>query len=336
MIQQNISLKKYNTFGLDVTAKQFITIHNVDELKKAIQIFPTKDFFVLGGGSNMLLTNDIAIPVLQLNLKGLRVIKQTDDYVWVEAAASEVWHNFVIWTIEHNFGGLENLSLIPGHVGTTPVQNIGAYGVEIKDTMISCKALNINTLEIKEFSNEDCQFGYRESIFKKELKNQYIILSVIFKLTKQNHVLHTDYGVILNELEKQHIVTPTIKDVSTAVISIRNSKLPDPAKIGNSGSFFKNPIVSTIAFEKIQKSYPNIPHYIINENEVKIPAGWLIETTGFKGYRIGDAGVHNKQALVLVNYGNAKGIEIKKLSESIQKEVFNIFNIHLEAEVNIF
>ncbi len=336
MIQQNISLKKYNTFGLDVIAKQFIAINTIDELKKAIQNYTVKDFFVLSGGSNMLLTNDIEIPVLQLNLKGINVIKQTEDHIWVEAAASEVWHNFVMWTIEHNYGGLENLSLIPGHVGTTPVQNIGAYGVEIKDTMVSCKALNIETLEIKKFSNQDCQFGYRESIFKKELKNEYIILSVVFKLSKQYHVLHTDYGVILNELEKQNITNPTIKDVSNAVISIRNSKLPDPAKIGNSGSFFKNPIVSTTILKKIQQSYPNVPHYIIDEEEVKIPAGWLIETAGFKGYRVGDAGVHEKQALVLVNYGNAKGIEIKKLSESIQKEVLAIFNIHLEAEVNIF
>lgn len=336
MIQQNISLKKYNTFGLDVIAKQFIVINSLDELKKAIQNYTARDFFVLSGGSNMLLTNDIEIPVLKLNLKGIGIIKQTEDHIWVEVAASEVWHNFVMWTIDHNYGGLENLSLIPGHVGTTPVQNIGAYGVEIKDTMVSCKALNIKTLEIKEFSNQDCQFGYRESIFKKELKNEYVILSVVFKLSKQHHVLHTDYGVILSELEKQNITNPTIKDVSNAVISIRNSKLPDPAKIGNSGSFFKNPIVSTTIFKKIQQSYPKIPHYIIDEEEVKIPAGWLIETAGFKGYRVGDAGVHEKQALVLVNYGNARGSEIKKLSESIQKEVFAIFNIRLEAEVNIF
>lgn len=336
MIQENISLKPYNTFGLDVQAKRFTQVNSLLELRNLIQTYPNEPYFILSGGSNMLLTRDIEQLVIKLNIKGIEVIKEEEDFVWVESQASEIWHDFVQWTLARDYGGLENLSLIPGHVGTTPVQNIGAYGVEIKDTMISCKALNIKTLEIEEFSNAACQFDYRESIFKKAAKDQYIIVSVVYKLTKKNHAIHTNYGVINSELENWGITTPTIQDVSRAVIAIRSSKLPNPAELGNSGSFFKNPIVSKELFDLLQKKYPAMPFYSLDENHIKIPAGWLIETSGYKGYRIGDAGVHSKQALVLVNYGHAQGIELKKLAETIQNEIFTIFNIHLEAEVNIF
>lgn len=336
MIQENVSLKPYNTFGLDVQAKRFVQANTLTELTTIIQSTPGQEYFILSGGSNMLLTQDIEDLVIKLNIKGVEIVEENDDFVWIEANASEVWHDFVQWTLARDYGGLENLSLIPGHVGTTPIQNIGAYGVEIKDTMVCCKALNIKTLKVEEFTNAQCQFDYRESIFKKEAKDQYIILSATYKLTKKNHHLHTNYGVINGELEKRGITTPTIQDVSEAVIAIRSSKLPNPAELGNSGSFFKNPIISNELYESLRVKYPTIPAYPIDEQFTKIPAGWLIETIGYKGYRIGDAGVHSKQALVLVNYGKAQGIEIKKLSESIQNEVFNIFNIHLEAEVNIF
>jgi len=329
-------LKAYNTFGIDVNAKRFTEVNSVTELKSIIQNFPNEALFILSGGSNMLLTKDVEQLVVKLNLKGIQILAEDEDVVYVEGNASEVWHDFVQWTLAQNYGGLENLSLIPGHVGTTPVQNIGAYGVEIKDTMISCKALNINTLEIKEFTNEACKFGYRESVFKKEEKDHYIILSVTYKLTKRNHNLHTNYGVITGELTKMGITVPTIQDISRAVIAIRSSKLPNPAELGNSGSFFKNPIIDTALFEQLLLKYPNIPSYPIDEQQIKIPAGWLIETAGFKGYRLGDAGVHKNQALVLVNYGNAKGEEIKNLAERIQNEIFKIFQINLEAEVNIF
>lgn len=336
MIQENISLKPYNTFGIDVLAKRFVQANSIGELTQIIQTTPGQDYFILSGGSNMLLTQDIEALVIKLNLKGIEIVAENDDFILVEAMASEVWHDFVQWTLARDFGGLENLSLIPGHVGTTPIQNIGAYGVEIKDTMVSCKALNIKTLEIEEFTNAACQFDYRESIFKKEAKDQYIILSATYKLSKTNHILHTSYGVINKELETMGVTTPTIQDISHAVIAIRSSKLPNPAELGNSGSFFKNPIISNELFESLRTKYPTLPSYPINEAYTKIPAGWLIETIGYKGYRIGDAGVHSNQALVLVNYGKAQGIEIKKLSETIQNEVFNIFSIHLEAEVNIF
>ncbi len=336
MIQENISLKPYNTFGIDVQAKRFAQANSMEELIQLIQTTPDQAYFILSGGSNMLLTQDIENLVIKLNLKGIEIVAENDDYVVVEASASEIWHDFVQWTLARDFGGLENLSLIPGHVGTTPIQNIGAYGVEIKDTMVHCKALNIKTLEIEEFTNAACQFDYRESIFKKEAKDQYIILSATYKLTKRNHVLHTNYGAITKELETMGVTTPTIQDISHAVIAIRSSKLPNPTELGNSGSFFKNPVVSNELFERLQAKYPTLPFYPVNDAYTKIPAGWLIETIGYKGYRIGDAGVHDKQALVLVNYGKAQGIELKKLSETIQNEVFNIFNIHLEAEVNIF
>jgi UDP-N-acetylmuramate dehydrogenase len=334
-IQNNFSLKKYNTFGIEAKAKQFVAIQSVEDLKTILQQHQSEPKFILGGGSNMLLTQDLQALVIHIDLKGKRVHKEDDNFVWVESQAGENWHEFVLWTIDQNFGGLENMSLIPGNVGTTPVQNIGAYGTEIKDTFISCDAMNIETQEMKTFTKEDCHFGYRESIFKREAKDQFIITSVIFKLTKYNHKINTSYGDITKELEKHNVVTPTLKDVSNAVIAIRQSKLPDPKELGNSGSFFKNPIIPKEQYEKVHALHPEMPHYVISETEVKVPAGWLIERAGFKGKRFGDAGIHKNQALVLVNYGNATGQEILAVSKEIQAAILKEFGIAIEAEVNV-
>ena len=330
-IQENISLKQYNTFGIQVNAKRFITINSLKELKEIIAF--EKDIFLIGGGSNMLLTSDIKKLAIHLNLKGVIVNDTGKNEVFVTAEAGENWHDFVLWCISQNYGGLENLSLIPGNVGTSPIQNIGAYGVEIKDTFHQLEAFEIETRKIRVFNNEECNFGYRNSVFKNELKGKYIIINVTFKLTKRNHQTNTSYGAIKTQL--QNIKSPTLKDISDTVIAIRKSKLPDPKEIGNSGSFFKNPIINLTSFKILQKNHPEIPHYIISENEIKIPAGWLIEQCGFKGKRFGDAGVHTKQALVLVNYNNATGQEIYNLAKNIQQKVKEIFNIDLAIEVNV-
>ncbi|VAW25597.1 UDP-N-acetylenolpyruvoylglucosamine reductase [hydrothermal vent metagenome] len=330
-IQHNISLKEYNTFGIDVYAKQFVSINSVKELVEIIGL--NSDIFLLGGGSNMLLTSNIEQLVIYLNLKGIIVNDTEKDIVYVTAEAGENWHEFVLWCISQNYGGLENLSLIPGNVGTSPIQNIGAYGVEIKDTFHQLEALEIETGKTKIFTKGQCNFGYRNSIFKNELKGKYIIVNVTFKLTKNNHKITTSYGAISSYLKSKE--TPSIKDISDAVIAIRQSKLPNPKEIGNSGSFFKNPVISKIHFKTLKENYPEVPHYIINDNEIKIPAGWLIEQCGFKGKRFGDAGVHSKQALVLVNYGNATGKEILSLAKKIQQKVKKTFNIEIEIEVNV-
>ncbi|WP_447637884.1 UDP-N-acetylmuramate dehydrogenase [Flavobacterium microcysteis] len=334
-IIDNFSLKNYNTFGIEAKAKQFVAVHSVEELQTILKENSAQKKFILGGGSNMLLTKDIDALTIHVDIKGKRIIEQTEDAVWVEAKAGENWHEFVLWTIGQDFGGLENMSLIPGNVGTTPIQNIGAYGTEIKDTFVYCEAVNIQTLELKKFTKEECKFGYRESIFKNEAKGQYIIVSVVFKLTKQNHKINISYGDIASELTKKDIVVPTLKDVSNAIITIRQSKLPDPKELGNSGSFFKNPIIPKSDFEKIHLLHPEMPSYTVSETEVKVPAGWLIEKAGFKGKRFGDAGIHKNQALVLVNYGNATGQEILNVSKEIQKTVKELFDIEIEAEVNV-
>jgi UDP-N-acetylmuramate dehydrogenase len=334
-IQNNFSLKKYNTFGIEAKAKQFVAVHSVEELKQILATHKTEAKFILGGGSNMLLTQDINALVIHIDLKGKKIIKEDNDYVWVESQAGEVWHEFVLWSIDHNLGGLENMSLIPGNVGTTPVQNIGAYGTEIKDTFVSCNTVDIATQELVTFTKAECKFGYRESIFKQEAKDKYVITSVVFKLTKRNHKINTAYGDITKELEKNNIVTPNLKEVSNAVIAIRKSKLPDPKELGNSGSFFKNPIIPKELYEKVHAQFPEMPHYVVSETEVKVPAGWLIEQAGFKGKRFGDAGIHKNQALVLVNYGNATGQEIFAVSKDIQATVLNKFGIAIEAEVNV-
>ncbi|MDX1278884.1 UDP-N-acetylmuramate dehydrogenase [Oceanihabitans sediminis] len=334
-IHHNISLKEYNTFGIDAKAKHFASISSNDDLIKTLQLSEYPNRFILGGGSNMLLTKDIDALVMHINIKGINIISEYESSVLVKANAGENWHEFVLWCLQNNFGGIENLSLIPGNVGTAPIQNIGAYGVEVKDTIVSCEALEIATLKTKTFTNNECNFDYRNSVFKQELKGKYIITSVTFKLTKNNHVLRTQYGAITTELENMQVEAPTIQDISKAVIAIRESKLPNPKEIGNSGSFFKNPIIPIEDFNSLKLNFPEIPNYPVSTDSIKIPAGWLIEKAGFKGKRFGDYGVHKNQALVLVNYGNAKGSDILNLSKLIQETIKRIFNISIEAEVNI-
>ncbi len=334
-ILKNYPLKAHNTFGISAFAKEFTAVHTIEQLTEVLKENAEKKLFILGGGSNMLLTQDIDALVIHVDLKGKKVVKEDDNHVHIEAMAGENWHEFVLYCIDNNYGGLENLSLIPGNVGTTPIQNIGAYGTEIKDTFVSCQAMDIATQQLVTFTKEECKFAYRESIFKGKLKGKYIITSVTFRLTKTNHKINTAYGDITDKLIDNGIIVPTIKDVSNAVIAIRQSKLPDPKELGNSGSFFKNPIVPKEEFEKVYEKHPLMPHYIISDTEVKVPAGWLIEQSGFKGKRFGDAGIHTKQALVLVNYGNATGQELLALSRNIQDTVYKNFGIKIEAEVNI-
>ncbi|WP_053975981.1 UDP-N-acetylmuramate dehydrogenase [Mangrovimonas xylaniphaga] len=335
LVQQHISLKPYNTFGIDVSAKQFVSVSSLEALKSALADKQNSPIFILGGGSNMLLTKDVEALVIHVNLKGIEVVEEQDKHVLVKAQAGENWHEFVLWCLEHDFGGVENLSLIPGNIGTAPIQNIGAYGVELKDVFERCEAIDIKTHELVSFSKEECQFGYRESIFKQAAKGKYIICNVTLKLTKHNHVLHTEYGAIKGQLEQDNITTPNIKDISNAVIAIRESKLPNPKEIGNSGSFFKNPVISKQQFDQLKENFPNIPSYVVSEEEVKVPAGWLIETAGFKGKTFGTYGVHKQQALVLVNYGGAKGEDIFELAKLIQDTVKRLFGISIEMEVNI-
>ena len=320
---------------MHVVAKEFASIESKQDLAKILKT-NLSNLLVLGGGSNMLLTKDVDALVLHINIKGIEVVSVYENNVRVRVAAGENWHEFVSWCLDKNYGGVENLSLIPGNVGTAPIQNIGAYGVELKDTFISCEAMNIQTQELRAFTKEECDFGYRNSIFKEELKGQYIITSVIFELTSLQHTIKTNYGAIKSELKNDGIENPTIQDISKAVISIRNSKLPNPKVLGNSGSFFKNPVISCSEFELLKIQFPKIPYYKVSETNVKIPAGWLIETAGFKGKTFGNYGVHNKQALVLVNYGNASGKDILELSEKIQEAILIVFDIVLESEVNIF
>ena len=334
-ITQNISLKPFNTFGIDVNANNFVSVSTIDELKQILSSKDYPDKLILGGGSNMLLTKNFEGLVIHMNLKGIEIVSQDDDFVYVKASAGENWHEFVVWCIDNDFGGIENLSLIPGNVGTAPIQNIGAYGVELKDIFESCEAISIDTLKPETFKKETCNFGYRNSIFKNEAKGKYIITSVIFKLSKQNHKLYINYGTIASELEALQITEPTIQDISKTVIAIRESKLPNPKVIGNCGSFFKNPIVSKAQYNKLLKNFEAMPSYPVSDEEVKIPAGWLIEKAGFKGKRFGEYGVHKNQALVLVNYGNANGADVLNLSKLIQKTILRIFGISIEAEVNI-
>ena len=332
-ILENISLKEYNTFGVQCYAKRFVSINSFHDLQQLLKT--EKELFLLSGGSNMLLRKDIDKLVVFLNFKGISIDREDKNLVHRTANAGENWHECVLWCISEGYGGIENLSLIPGNIGTCPIQNIGAYGVEVKDCITKVEALEIATGKLIIFSNEECKFGYRNSIFKNEAKGKYIITSVSFQLTKNVHQLNTSYGAIETALADKKITSPTLKDVSDVVIRIRKSKLPDPKEIGNSGSFFKNPVISKTQFLELHKKHENIPSYSISETETKIPAGWLVEQCGFKGKRFGDAGVHKKQALVLVNYGNASGTEIYQLAKKIQTKVLENFSISLEIEVNI-
>ena len=335
-ITSNISLKSLNTFGIEVKAKYFTEIQSLENI---IELLETKEYknnarLILGGGSNLLLTKDVDALVIKNNLKGISIVKETDDTVWVKCAAGEVWHEIVMWCIEHNYGGLENLSLIPGCTGASPMQNIGAYGVEIKDTFYELDAIHLETGKQQLFSKSDCEFGYRESVFKHQLKNQFIITSVTFQLAK-NPTFRIEYGAIKQELEAMHVSELSIKAISQAVINIRSSKLPNPKEIGNAGSFFKNPEVSAETYIKLKQEFPNLVAYSLENSNYKLAAGWLIEQSGLKGLQIGDAGVHKLQALVLVNYGKATGKEIFDLSTLVLETVNAKFGVTLEREVNI-
>lgn len=334
MILENASLKPFNTFGIDVNARYFTRFDSVQALQQILTDFQNIPLLVLGGGSNVLLTKHFDGLVLKNEIKGIELVEENDDFVVLKSGAGEVWHDFVLHCIDRGYAGVENLSLIPGSVGASPMQNIGAYGVEIKNVFEKLEAFEIATGEIHTFDNAACEFGYRESVFKRKLKGKYIITHVYFRLSKKIN-LNTTYGAIETELKSKGILNPNIKDVSDAVIAIRKSKLPDPAQIGNAGSFFKNPVVETAVFEKIKSEYPTVPSYPVSAGFVKMPAGWLIETAGWKGKTIDNYGVHKYQALVLVNYGGATGVQLFELSTMILKDVFDKFGILLDREVNI-
>ena len=332
-VKENYSLKKYNSFNIDVIAKEFIQINSIKELIDLQKNSKNKNKLFIGGGSNILFTNNFEGLVVHINLKGISVKKINENFSEIKVMSGENWNELVNWCIENNLGGIENLSLIPGNVGAAPIQNIGAYGVELKDVFISCEVYDLNTEKLNIYNLNDCKFGYRDSIFKKN-KN-LIVVSVKMKLSSKNHKINSSYGGINDELKKLNIKEPTIKDISNVVCEIRNKKLPNPNKIGNAGSFFKNPIVNSKKINWLKENFNNLPFYKIDENSYKIPAAWLIETSGFKGKDFGNFGVHKTQPLVLVNYGKASGGDINKLSLSIKEVVNKIFKIELETEVNI-
>ena len=330
--QKDISLSAYNTFGIDVKSKNFISIQSTDVLKAVLSENQDGQLLVLGGGSNLLLTQDFDGLTLKIESRGIEILQEDEYRAKVKVASGENWHDFVLWCLEKDFGGVENLALIPGSVGAAPIQNIGAYGVELSQVFESCEAVSRETGEIKTFNKAECEFGYRNSIFKNALKGKYIITSAQFNLTKAPHQINTSYQGLFEKIKSK---SPSIQMIAQAVIKIRSSKLPDHRQIGNCGSFFKNPVVDSEKFAALQKQYANLPHYPDREGKVKIPAAWLIDHLGFKGYRKNDAGVHQNQALVLVNYGKASGTEIKKLAQQIRNKVLENFAIYLEFEVNI-
>ncbi len=335
-LQRHISLQPYNTFGIEAYANYFAAFSSVDELKETLhQSDHSLPLLLLGGGSNLLLTKDFDGVVLKNELRGIRPVREDDEHYYVQAAAGENWHQLVLYCVAHNYAGMENLSLIPGNVGASPMQNIGAYGVELKDVFYELEAYDLHEKVITIFTKEDCRFGYRESVFKHEYKGRFVILNVTFELRKQP-VFHTEYGAMQAELEKMKVSELSIAAISQAVINIRSSKLPDPNVIGNAGSFFKNPTIDNELFFSLKEKYPNLVGYATDDNKTKLAAGWLIEQCGWKGYRDGDAGCYDKQALVLVNYGNAKGSDIYRLSQRIIDSVDDKFGIMLEREVNLY
>ncbi len=330
-VQLNFDLKAYHTFGIATQAQQYISIKSEEELRALLPL--ESPYLMLGGGSNILFTKDYEGLVIHNQIKGIEIIAEEDAFVKIKIGGGEIWHNLVLWAIQKGYSGIENLSLIPGTVGAAPIQNIGAYGVELKDVFDSLEAINIQTGQKQLFDKAACQFGYRESVFKKKYKGKYAITKVILKLSKIP-VLKVSYGAIQTVLDQNNSPL-TMATISEAIIKIRRQKLPDPKQIGNSGSFFKNPIISIRQYEALKKQYSQMPFYPMAADSVKIPAGWLIDYLGWKGYRKGDAGVHPNQALVLVNYGKAKGSEIAQLASEIQKNVQEKFAISLSAEVNI-
>ena len=332
-ILSNFSLKDYNTFNLDVKSDKFISIISEDQLINFLsQHKGEENIFFLGGGSNVLFSRDYKGTIAHISIKGKKIIEELDDNIIIEVSSGENWHEFVMWSIDNNYGGVENLSLIPGNVGAAPIQNIGAYGVELKDVFDSCRVLSIETNEIKHFNKEECEFDYRSSVFKSKEKNKYVILSIRLKLTKDSHSYNLSYDSLKERFNDKEI---NLSNISDEIIKIRESKLPDPKKIGNCGSFFKNPLIELKDLEKILEKYPKLPHHKIQNGLYKIPAAWLIEKMGFKEKKLGDAGVYHNQPLVVVNNGNASGSDILNFTSSIKKSVQEEFNIDLEEEVNI-
>ena len=335
-LQVDASLKPFNSFGVDVRARLFAEAHNDDEVCEALQYCAERELplLVIGGGSNVLLTQDVQALVLRMATRGIRVIEDGGQRVVVEAEAGEVWHAFVLWTLAQGFAGLENLSLIPGTVGAAPMQNIGAYGVEIKDVFAGLTALDRQTGQLRDFTLEECNFGYRDSVFKQH-PGRWLILRVRFALSRAAR-LHLEYGPVRQRLSEQGIHQPTATDVSRAISSIRSEKLPDPAVLGNAGSFFKNPVVSSALAAELKLTHPNLVGYPQADGQVKLAAGWLIETAGWKGFREDDAGVHRLQSLVLVNYGAATGLQLLSLAQRIQEDIARRFNVKLEMEPNLY
>jgi UDP-N-acetylmuramate dehydrogenase len=332
---QNHSLREYNTFGFDVKAKEVIHIEQKEDVRELVDkgVF-VENHLILGGGSNVLLRDDFDGVVIVNRISGFEIVRENEHTIHIRVGAGENWHETVIRTVDEGWGGLENLSLIPGSVGAAPMQNIGAYGVEIKSCFVQLQAIELSTGKLKTFTNADCEFGYRESIFKHRAKGKYIIVSVDFELQK-HPVFHTEYGAIQSKLDEMGVEELSIKAISDAVIAIRQSKLPDPKKIGNSGSFFKNPVIPKAQYNELTQQFPELPAYPVDEASVKVPAGWLIDRAGWKGFREGDIGVHKNQALVLVNYGAGAGSEVYELSNRIITDIKKRYGIELEREVNV-
>lgn len=335
-IQEYIDLLPYNTFKIAAKAHYFASVNTVTELLELINttVYKHEKHLILGGGSNILLTGDFEGLVIKIDIKGIEPVWEDDSTIVLKVGAGELWHSFVMFCVTNNYGGVENMSLIPGTMGAAPMQNIGAYGVEVKDCIKTVEAIDVNSGDVREFTNGECEFGYRESVFKRTLKGKYFISSVTLTLTKKNHVLNTSYGAIQQTLD-QHQTLPTIKSISDAVIAIRQQKLPDPKVVGNAGSFFKNPTIAQSQYESLKKTYPEIPGYFTENQHVKVPAGWLIEQCGWKGKTLDNIGVHPHQALVLVNYGNGTGEKIWALAQDILASVKKKFAIDLQPEVNI-
>lgn len=336
-IEENKNLKPYNTFGIAATARYFCTISSLAELKELQQtnVYLQNKRLILGAGSNVLFLHDFDGLIIKTELKGINIVRENDKIITLEVAAGEAWHGFVLHCVKNNWGGIENLSLIPGLMGAAPIQNIGAYGVEVKDVIESVHGIDLLTGEERSFQADECAFGYRESIFKHTLKEKFFISSVTLTLSKKSHRINLQYGAIQDTLRQMNITEPTIQSVSNAVMTIRQSKLPDPRVIGNAGSFFKNPSISLHHYQSLQKNNPSIPNYPSVNQEVKVPAGWLIEQCGWKGKKINEVGVHTQQALVLVNYGNGNGAEIFSLAQKIIASVEEKFGVTLTPEVNI-
>ncbi len=332
-ISSNFSLKHYNTFNIDVRSDKFISINSEDQLIDFLsQHKGEENIFFLGGGSNVLFSKDYNGTIIHISIKGKKIIEELDDKVIIEVSSGENWHDFVKWSIDNNYGGIENLSLIPGNVGAAPIQNIGAYGVELKDVFDSCRVLSIDSNEIKIFNKEECDFNYRSSVFKSSQKNKYVILSIRLKLTKEPHSYNLSYDSLRERFNDKEI---NLSNISEEIVKIRESKLPDPKKIGNCGSFFKNPFIESEKLDILLEKYPKLPYNKIENGLYKIPAAWLIEKMGFKNKSLGDAGVYINQPLVIVNNGNASGSDILNFANSIKNSVKENFNIDLEEEVNI-